>query len=123
MAEQPAVCVVPVREQEAWLLVDESAIRRAAWNPHGRVRLALPKVKALEGVADPKALLRSALETASEKTGRHLRRFSVEEAADRVTAFIEDFASLEELPAFCDMLAEVDGALFQILGDELTSAA
>jgi len=40
----PHVCVVPVRMQEAWLLLEESAIRRAAGNPNGTTRLILPAV-------------------------------------------------------------------------------
>ncbi len=38
----PAVCVVPVRMLEAWLLFDEPALRRAAGNPHGQQPLKLP---------------------------------------------------------------------------------
>ena len=34
--DKPAICVIPVRMQEAWLLFDEIAIRHAAGNPHGR---------------------------------------------------------------------------------------
>src|SRR4051794_15078621 len=30
------VCVVPIRMTEAWLLIDESAIRRASGNPNGK---------------------------------------------------------------------------------------
>lgn len=37
-----AICVVPVRMQEAWLLFDEMAIRTAAGNPRGRQQLPLP---------------------------------------------------------------------------------
>ena len=36
------VCVVPIRMQEAWLLLDETAIRTAAGNPHGHRLLELP---------------------------------------------------------------------------------
>ena len=46
----PAICVVPVRMQEAWLLFDEAAIRRAAGNPNGRERLDLPSVAACEAL-------------------------------------------------------------------------
>ncbi|WP_223173784.1 hypothetical protein [Gloeobacter kilaueensis] len=35
LASLPVVCVVPVRMQEAWLLFDEVALRRAASNPNG----------------------------------------------------------------------------------------
>jgi len=38
----PTVCVVPVRMQEAWLLFDETALRKAAGNPNGTQKLNLP---------------------------------------------------------------------------------
>lgn len=36
------VAVVPIQETEAWLLLDEKAIREVAGKPRGRVRLNLP---------------------------------------------------------------------------------
>jgi hypothetical protein len=39
-----AVPVVPVRMQEAWLLIDEAALRRAAGNPNGPMPLAMPSL-------------------------------------------------------------------------------
>lgn len=53
------VRVVPVRMTEAWLLVDEKAIRKAAGNPNGRVRLNLPRISRLEALPDPKSSLRA----------------------------------------------------------------
>ena len=53
------VCVIPVKETEAWLLFDENAIRRAAGNPNGDELLELPKLKDIENLADPKQLLRN----------------------------------------------------------------
>src|SRR5205085_11780027 len=41
---QPAICVIPVRMQEAWLLLDATAIRRAAGNPNGQEDLILPQL-------------------------------------------------------------------------------
>src|SRR6185295_11421789 len=38
----PAICVVPVRMQEAWLLFDELAIRRSSGNPNGSEVLEIP---------------------------------------------------------------------------------
>jgi hypothetical protein len=40
--DMPVVCVVPVRMMEAWLLIDEMAIRRVAGNPNGRIPIELP---------------------------------------------------------------------------------
>ena len=51
------VCVVPVRMQEAWLLIDEAALRRAAGDPNGTQPLAMPDVQRLEELADPKQLI------------------------------------------------------------------
>lgn len=70
------VPVIPVRMTEAWLLVDEEAIRRVAGNPNGRCRLTLPPLKRVESVADPKSELKRLLATASELSGRRLERFN-----------------------------------------------
>lgn len=67
--------VIPVRMTEAWLLLDEEAIRRTAGNPRGTMSLSLPAAHEVERRADPKAILREALVTASGSTGR--RRSSV----------------------------------------------
>ncbi|MFV8752614.1 hypothetical protein ACNOYE_18865 [Nannocystaceae bacterium ST9] len=61
--------VVPIRELEAWLLVDEAAIRRAARNVKGRQPLNLPKLGRVEAKARPKEALLQALELAA-KPGR-----------------------------------------------------
>jgi hypothetical protein len=72
--DRTLVCVVPVQETEAWLLLDEAAIRRAVGRPRGTVRLALPRPEAIERLADPKKELKKVLERASEATGRRLDR-------------------------------------------------
>ena len=66
--------VIPVRATEAWLLLDEAAIRRVAGNPGGRQPLQLPKLAQVEHVADPKEMLKTALADASGKQGRRLAR-------------------------------------------------
>ncbi len=53
----PCVCVVPVRMLEAWLLIDQAALRRAAGNPNGRVPLELAYPSKLEECSDPKNIL------------------------------------------------------------------
>src|SRR5947209_2033943 len=58
VAEIPSyVPVVPIRMTEAWLLIEETAIRRAAGNPNGKVVLQLPSLQRLERERDPKDLL------------------------------------------------------------------
>lgn len=78
--EPPVLCVavVPVQETEAWLLLDEIAIRRVAGNPNGKAHLNLPKPSKVEQLPDPKGALRQALIAASELTGRRLDRFKNE---------------------------------------------
>ncbi|MEU7001761.1 hypothetical protein [Nonomuraea sp. NPDC046570] len=66
--------IVPIRMTEAWLLLDEAAIRQVAGNPRGRENLKLPKVHEVEGVPDPKQLLRDCLLRAGEETGRRRER-------------------------------------------------
>ena len=105
------VHVIPVRMQEAWLLVDEAAIRKAAGNPRGRMRLDLPKVPQLESVSDPKAILTQALRDASGLSGRRLQRLDVGDAASRVADLISTFAPLRQLAAFRAMEQEVAAAL------------
>ncbi len=96
----PTVCVVPVRMTEAWLLFDETALRRAAANPNGRQPLQLPDLTKLEDEPDPKQLLYKLLGEASELRSRRRRKLRVEELVHRVAEFIDDFASLRAMPAF-----------------------
>ena len=96
----PAVAVVPVRMLEAWLLFDELAIRSAAGNPNGQSPLNLPPLTRVEDRPDPKRDLREALRTASELSGRRLKKFNTSTAFWRVVDFIRDFSPLRQLPAF-----------------------
>ena len=70
--------VVPVRMTEAWLLLDEAAIRNVVGKPGGRAPLDLPAPERAERVANPKEQLRDALLTASGTRGRRRRRFARE---------------------------------------------
>lgn len=109
------VPVVPVRMTEAWLLIDERAIRLAAGSPDARTSLGIPRPSGLEDIPDPKSLLHRALEAAGRKRGRHLKRFKrdIEERIERVAALIEGFETLRQLPAFATFETEarrvVDG--------------
>jgi hypothetical protein len=97
------VCVIPVRMQEAWLLFDEAAIRKAAGNPNGKDTLSIPPLRKLEDVPDPKALLHDLLKTASGLKGGRLKRFDPHKSASRITAYVDDFAPLRALPAFASL--------------------
>ncbi|NCO39337.1 MAG: hypothetical protein COZ06_01185 [Armatimonadetes bacterium CG_4_10_14_3_um_filter_66_18] len=106
-AVPPAVCVVPVRMQEAWLLFDEAALRRAAANPNGRMPMALPPLADVEQRPDPKGDLHELLREASGLTGRRRRRLRVRACAKLVTQFIADFSPLRTLPAFSALEADI----------------
>lgn len=107
----PAVCVIPVRMTEAWLLFDLTAIRRAAGNPNGTQAIRLPEVAHLESLSNPKEVLRSALREASGLRGRRLRRWSEGQAVSRVANEIADYAPLRALPAFNALESELTAAL------------
>jgi hypothetical protein len=109
----PHVPVVPVRMQEAWLLFDEGAIRRAAGNPRGTVNLPLPPLHRLDSIADPKETLRSVMVAASELRGRHLERFQVKQAVHTLARTINDFAPLRRFPAFTAFEHTLSGVLKQ----------
>ena len=100
--KRPVVCVVPVRMQEAWLLIDECALRKAAGNPRGRQRLDIPEPKKLEDLPDPKQILHDLLREASGFRGRRLKGFirDVGSHVHRVAEQIDDFSVLRELTAF-----------------------
>lgn len=105
----PALCVVPVRMQEAWLLFDEHALRKAAGNPNGEDLITMPRLADLESLADPKDLLHKLLREASGLQGRRRRRFLVHTAARRVADFIEDFSPLLALRAFAMLESDLHG--------------
>jgi len=69
------VPIVPVRTTEAWILLDEAAIRRVAGNPRGKQPLDLPKPSNVEHLANPKGALAMALAAASGCRGNRLRKF------------------------------------------------
>ena len=105
------VAVIPERMTEAWLLIDEAALRSAAGDPRGTVPLALPAVQQLERLPDPKRTLHDLLRTASGLTGRRLRRFRMDQAVYRLAQAIQDYSPLRQLSAFRALEEEVERIL------------
>jgi hypothetical protein len=113
-AAPPAwVGVVPIRMTEAWLLIDDHAIRAAAGNPNGTEDLPLPPVVSLEGVADPKRVLYDCLRKASGLTGRRLHKFRDQQAARRVADYSDDFSPCRRLTAFARLEKDIQSVLAQ----------
>lgn len=110
----PVVCVVPVRMQEAWLLFDEMAIRRAAGNPNGHQPLRLPELSIVEDISDPKNELYNLLRKASGLKGRRLAHLVASRRAIQVSSFISDFAPLRALSAFNSL----EGELHRVVIDQ-----
>jgi len=100
LSGRPAVCVIPVHMQEAWLLFDEKAIRFAAGDRSGRQPLSLPRMSRVEKIPDPKAVLHECLRQANGLQGRRLRRFHPNQSALRIAEYIDDFSPLRALSAF-----------------------
>ena len=107
----PVVCVIPVRMQEAWLLFDEAAIRRAAGNPYGKQPVVLPALSSVEDKPNPKQELHEILKRASGLGSRRLNKFSPHKAAVVVSSYTDDFSPLRAVPAFRDLEADVDKAV------------
>jgi hypothetical protein len=94
----PCIPVIPVRMTEAWFLFDEAAIRRAAQKPRGTAQLSIPD--AWDRIPNPKETLFEALRTASERTGRDLKKFAPHQARHFLAEDMVDFSPLRILPAF-----------------------
>jgi hypothetical protein len=95
-----AICVVPVRMTEAWLLFDIGAIRQAAGNPNGTVSLNLPSPSNIEGLPNPKRVLHDILREATERGTRRRKRFGTNMAVQLIPKYIENFSPLRRLTAF-----------------------
>ena len=111
--EPPAVCVVPVRMTEAWLLSSEAAIRAAAGNPLGKDEVHLPEPSQVESLPEPKDLLYETLRSASGLTGRRKQRLRVGALTHRVAELTGDFAALRQLRAFVALESELGAAIRQ----------
>lgn len=103
LGSPPVVCVIPVKMQEAWLLFDRKAIRRAAGNPNGRKTLNLPNLRNVESLPDPKELLFDLIRTASELKGARLKKLNLNKCAFLVSQSVDDFTPLRSVAAFCTM--------------------
>jgi len=103
----PYICVIPIRMQEAWLLINEMAIREAASNPNGKIPIKLPSFNRLEEINDPKEVLYELLRSASGLKGRREKDFRPQSAVYRMAQLIEDYSVLRGLTAFKNLEIQI----------------
>jgi hypothetical protein len=118
----PVVPVVPIRMTEAWLLLDENAIRRVAGNPRGTTPLGLPTASTVERVADAKATLRAALLAASELSGRRKKQFVRDFGRHRALLIerLDPLGPVSTLSAWQQIVADMRMAVSNLLDDSPT---
>ena len=107
------VAVIPVHMTEAWLLLDETAIRNVVGNPSGRAPLDLPTPHEAERRSDPKRILADALLAASETTGRRRKRIRRDFARFRRQLLVNlpIGGPLEQLPSWARFRDDTLGAI------------
>lgn len=101
------ITVIPVRMTEAWLLLDEVAIRAAAGNPNGQGLAGLPAASRIEQIPDPKEVLFDLLRRLSGLPTGRLRKFDPGARRHRIADLMQSFALLRELPSFARLETQV----------------
>lgn len=107
------VAIVPVQETEAWLLLDELAIKQVTGKPNSQVNLHLPSAATVETMADPKAVLQQAIITSSGATGRRLERLRSDFALHRKLLLfrLPIVGPLTQVPSWVRMRADLEQAI------------
>lgn len=105
------VAVVPIRETEAWAIADGDAIRSVFGSDLSNGELGLPGRRAVETVADPKAVLLGAFH-ATGPSGRR-RKQGTSPYLNSLGEAIS-LTHLRELDAFCVLERDLKAALRQL---------
>ena len=111
----PLIPVIPVQETEAWLLLDEQAIRDVVASK-GKQSLRLPKPNAIEGTRKPKEILQKALLAASETSGRRLKKEknSFNHHRRVLLQRLDPFGAVRDLPSWQCLERDIQRALAQL---------
>ena len=111
----PSIPVIPVQETEAWLLLDEQAIRDVVASK-GKQPLRLPKPNAIEGTRNPKEILQKALLAASETSGRRLKKEknSFNHHRRVLLQRLDPFGAVRDLPSWQRLERDIQRALAQL---------
>lgn len=118
------VAIVPVQETEAWLLLDESAIKQVAGRPTSPVNLRLPSAATIESIANPKEVLQQALIISAGATGRRLERLRADFGHHRrlLLQWLPSAGPLTQVPAWMRMRADLVQALENLAARSNNSA-
>lgn len=113
MPDVPHVPVIPIRMTEAWLLLDETEIRRVAGAPSGKTPLNLPKPSKVESIPDPKTFLKETLARASGLSGRKLTMFNNRFSRNRALLLerIDPGGPIRDVPSWRDFNADLIAGL------------
>ena len=111
----PFIPVIPVQETEAWLLLDEQAIRDVVASK-GKQPLRLPKPNAIEGTRKPKEILQKALLAASETSGRRLKKEknSFNHHRRVLLQRLDPLGAVRDLPSWQRLERDIQRALEQL---------
>lgn len=111
----PFIPVIPVQETEAWLLLDEQAIRDVVASK-GKQPLRLPKPNAIEGTRNPKEILQKALLAASKTSGRRLKKEknSFNHHRRVLLQRLDPFGAVRSLPSWQCLERDIKRALEQL---------
>jgi hypothetical protein len=116
MPDVPHVPVIPIRMTEAWLLLDETEIRRVSGAPNGKTPLNLPKPSKVESIPDPKTILKETLARASGLSGRKLATFNDRFSRNRALLLerINPEGPIRDVPSWRDFNADLISGLDQL---------
>ena len=105
--------VAPVRTLEAWLLLDEQAIRQVAGNPSGRMDLQLPRAATVARIPDPEQKLKDTLAVASGAKGRRLAEVQKRFPRNRHRLFelLDQQGPVSTVPSWCRFVTDLTDAL------------
>lgn len=110
------VAVVPVQATEAWLLLEESEIRKIAENPGGSNSLDIPHPSVVENTVDPKERFEEVVLEASELRGRRRDRIrrNLPQKKRQLIDGLDPRGSVSEVPSWRKMFSDLQSLIDQL---------